>query len=140
MNRKAIFDVCAPEKGPLLIRYQLLRTPWFNIYLHHFLRSDNDRHFHDHPWHFLTILLAGGYIEHTPCGTFRRRRFSVLVRPAWWQHWVEIQPRFGHCSLLVPGNASGDSGFPRAGWTSRRITGEGANDSQGWRGLWDDHI
>jgi hypothetical protein len=87
---KVIADACAPELGPLMVRYFLIRTPWFNLYLHRFLRSDNDRHFHDHPWDFVTVLLSGGYWENTPGGRFWRRRFSILRRPAEWQHWVEI--------------------------------------------------
>lgn len=90
LRRKVISDACAPELGPLMIRYFLLRTRWFSVYLHHFLRSDYDRCFHDHPWSFVTVLLSGGYYEHTPAGTFWRRRFSILRRPAVWQHWVEI--------------------------------------------------
>lgn len=35
-----------------------------NIYLHKFLRDDDDRALHDHPWHSLSIVLAGGYKEH----------------------------------------------------------------------------
>lgn len=87
---KEISDACAPEIGPLMIRYFILRLPFVAIYVHKFMRSDNDRHFHDHPWSFVTILLNRGYNEHTPRGTFWRRRFSVLYRPATWQHWVEI--------------------------------------------------
>lgn len=36
------------------------------IRLHHILRSDNDRHFHDHPWNFVSIILRGGYTEVRP--------------------------------------------------------------------------
>lgn len=90
MRVQVITDACAPQLGPMLKRYFLIGTPWFGLYLHHFIRSDNDRHFHDHPWSFLTFLIGGGYIEHTPAGTFRRRRFSLLWRPAEWRHWVEV--------------------------------------------------
>ncbi len=75
----------------MMIRYRLLHTRWFGLYLHHFLRSDNDKHVHDHPWAFATFLLSGGYREHTPSGIFWRRRFSVLFRPAEWKHWIEVQ-------------------------------------------------
>lgn len=34
--------------------------------VHHILRSDNDRHFHDHPWPFVTVILRGGYWEQRP--------------------------------------------------------------------------
>ena len=41
------------------------RNRYFNIYLHHFMRSDDDRALHDHPWWNLSILLHGRYLEHT---------------------------------------------------------------------------
>ncbi len=33
--------------------------------IHHILRSDLDRHLHDHPWPYLTVILKGGYWEVT---------------------------------------------------------------------------
>jgi len=44
-------------------RYRLLATPWFNIYIHQILKSDLDLHKHDHPWHFISFILKGGYYE-----------------------------------------------------------------------------
>ena len=44
-------------------RYRLLSTPWFNLYIHNILHSDEDVHPHDHPWHFISLILWGGYIE-----------------------------------------------------------------------------
>lgn len=44
-------------------RYRLLSTPWFNLYLHEIRRSDEDRHMHDHPWHFKSFILSGSYSE-----------------------------------------------------------------------------
>lgn len=51
---------------PYLKRWWLIpRNRWFNVYLHHFLRSDDDRALHDHPWWNLSVLLDGRYVEHT---------------------------------------------------------------------------
>lgn len=36
-----------------------------NIYYHIVLRSDDDRALHDHPWMSISIVLDGGYFEHT---------------------------------------------------------------------------
>lgn len=36
------------------------------IRIHHILRSDDARAFHDHPWWFLTLILRGGYEEVRP--------------------------------------------------------------------------
>lgn len=36
--------------------------------LHHIATPDLDRHLHDHPAHFLSIVLAGSYVEARPVG------------------------------------------------------------------------
>lgn len=46
------------------------------VRIHHILRSDNDRHLHDHPWAFLSIVLRGGYWEERPCDCCQE--FGVL--------------------------------------------------------------
>jgi hypothetical protein len=102
--RKRVIEPCTKKaQGPLLTRYYLLATPWFSLYLHHLQASDEDRCFHDHPWSFVTFLLSSGYYEHClvpgyDAGEYRRhvqvrrwrRRFSVLYRPAEWQHRLEL--------------------------------------------------
>jgi hypothetical protein len=51
---------------PYLLRWWIIpRNKVFNIYLHRFMRSDDDRALHDHPWANLSILLRGRYAEHT---------------------------------------------------------------------------
>jgi hypothetical protein len=37
-----------------------------NIYLHHFVGSDTDRHMHDHPWSSVSFTLKGQVIEVSP--------------------------------------------------------------------------
>ena len=90
-KHRSIRDPCLPGKTPLLVRYYLVRTPWFAVFLYHLMRSDNSRDHHDHPWTFVSVLLTGGYWEHTPAGRFWRRRFSVLYRPATWLHCLELE-------------------------------------------------
>jgi hypothetical protein len=89
-KKRVILDPCA-ELGPLLTRWFVYRSNRVGVFVHLFHRSDNDRHFHDHPWDFCSLLLSGGYVEHTPAGAFWRRRFSVLFRPAKCKHRVEIK-------------------------------------------------
>lgn len=45
-------------------RYRLLSTPWFNLYIHQILHSDMEKHFHDHPWGFYSLILFGAYREY----------------------------------------------------------------------------
>jgi len=49
-------------------RYWLIPySRWFPaVRIHHILRSDDNRAFHDHPWAYLSIILRGGYTEVTP--------------------------------------------------------------------------
>jgi len=80
------------DKELYLRRYYLLKLPGFAIYLHRIYRSDSDRHCHDHPWHFVTCVVAGGYIEHTlacPEG-FQRCRFLPAWRPRNFAHRLTL--------------------------------------------------
>lgn len=53
------------EREPYLLRWYVLRTERLGIFIHKFVRSDEDRALHDHPWPFLVVPLWGGYIEHS---------------------------------------------------------------------------
>lgn len=77
---------------PYLRRWFLIpRNPVFNIYVHQFLRSDDDRALHDHPWLFnCSILLDGEYLEHTPAGKFHRRAGDWKFRWGPAPHRVEL--------------------------------------------------
>jgi hypothetical protein len=57
--------VIGGQERPYLRRWWLLpRNPVFNVYLHQFLRSDDDRALHTHPWLFnVSLLLRGRYRE-----------------------------------------------------------------------------
>lgn len=44
-------------------RFRLLALPWFSIFLHRLLASDVDKHLHDHPWDFVSLILWGSYTE-----------------------------------------------------------------------------
>lgn len=49
-----------------MARFWLLRTRWLSVRLHHIATADLDRHFHDHPWSFVSLVLRGGYREARP--------------------------------------------------------------------------
>ena len=44
-----------------------------SIRIHHILRPDSDRHLHDHPWDFRTVILQGWYVEQREGGRYRTR-------------------------------------------------------------------
>ncbi len=107
------------ENGPYMVRYKIFRCPWFKIFVHHILRSDEDPELHDHPWNFVSLVLWSGYLEVLPArkmgdplpvrriraGNVVRHRADdahrlILNRPAWtfvivtgkkrhWGFWTE---------------------------------------------------
>jgi len=98
------------------------RNRWFNIYLHHFIGSDDDRALHDHPWISLSFLLQGSYVEHTILkgGTHQRRRYSaghVIFRRATHTHRIEIDPGTDAWTCFITGPVIREWGFHcPAGW------------------------
>ena len=76
---------------PYMLRWYLLpRNRWFNIYLHKFLRSDDDRALHDHPWPSLSLVLCGCGIEHRKNGPRVFRAGDVIFRGPRFAHQIEI--------------------------------------------------
>lgn len=106
------------EGGPYLLRWYV--TPWRrwraqaeasptlwrrakaalarvlpNLYVHMFLRDDDDRALHDHPSWACSLILDGGYIEHTIAngGIHHRRTWgagSLRFLPTHHAHRIEL--------------------------------------------------
>ena len=74
----------------------------FAIRIHHWIRSDDKRFFHDHPWGFITIVLQGGYTDVSPTGRDKLSAGSIRYRNAKHQHYVEV-PEGGAWTLLLSG-------------------------------------
>lgn len=98
------------------------RNRFFNIYVHRFLRSDDDRAFHDHPWWNVSYILQGVYFEHMPTGVAVRLPGDIVYRPAELRHRIElvegddaglpyVMPGGEVWSLFVRGKKSREWGF-----------------------------
>lgn len=88
--------------NPYLLRWFLIpRNRLFNVYLHKFVRDDDDRALHDHPWWFISIMLRGMYTEvvaHDDEGNgrgFVRAAPSIAFRTATHRHRVVLETREG---------------------------------------------
>lgn len=113
---------------PYLVRWWLIpRNPLFNVYLHLFLRSDDDRALHDHPWANCSILLRGSYTEHTiQAGGIHHHQVlqqgSIRVRlTGRTAHRIELHD--GPCwTLFITGPRYRSWGFhcPDQGWVHWR--------------------
>lgn len=67
-----------------LHRWWLLpRNPVFNVYLHHFVRSNDPRALHDHPWVNCSLVLSKGYFECIPTLGWDGRPNYQVTRQVW---------------------------------------------------------
>lgn len=55
--------ITGPDGMPYLRRFRIFNNRFFGVFVHQILRSDIDRHCHDHPWNFVSVILKGKYRE-----------------------------------------------------------------------------
>ncbi len=111
-DKRAPDFIVGGKDNPYLLRWWIIpRNPIFNIYLHLFMRSDDDRALHDHPWLFnLSWLIEGWYTEHTKRGArvLQQGRVKLRLGPA--PHRIELT--HGACfTLFVTGPRVREWGF-----------------------------
>ncbi len=114
-------DVVLTHPGaevPYLLRWCVIpRNAHLNVYLHRFLRSDDDRALHDHPWPNASWLLEGEYWEHTPDGSFHRQTGDMVDRTAKDSHRIELINGQPCTSLFFTGPKEREWGFHcERGW------------------------
>lgn len=92
----------------------------FNVTLHKIVKSD-DPIMHDHPWSYMTIILKGGYYEHTPVFNSDGKKIteisrwrgpgSIIKRRADEYHWLELDCEKPALTLFFMGKQQRDWGF-----------------------------
>ena len=111
-RRRVILDRESNE--PYLTRYYLFLKDrkWFpfNVFLHNFHKGDLDD-LHDHPWPYFTIILRGGYWEHTPRGRFWRAPGHFRFQTPTSLHRIELEPDVSAWTLFIPGPKLREWGF-----------------------------
>jgi hypothetical protein len=122
-----------------LVRYKLLRTPWFRIFLHRIHRADQDRHLHNHPWpNAFSLILWGGYAERWQGEDSGGRRRRYFYGPG-GSRWNRLTPETYHridavlphtWTLFFAGRRSRSWGF---------LTDRGHVDYRKYLGLPADH-
>jgi hypothetical protein len=98
-------QIVGPADRPYLLRWFVLpHNTFVNVYVHKFTGSDEPEALHDHPWWFASLVVSGGYVEHTAAGPRRRGRGSVAFRSAQFRHRIELPAAGGRravCRTLV---------------------------------------
>jgi hypothetical protein len=101
---------------PYITRYYFVFRRWtrigdlFNVFLHRIHRSDAAGELHTHPGGSMSVILTGGYIEHTPHGSFIRRPGDIIFRGRAYAHRLDILPGIGPTFTL----------FITWGWTGHK--------------------
>lgn len=90
------------ELGKGYLKRWVINFGLFSIRLHHWRRNDDSRHFHNHPWWYLTFVLAGGYWDVSPIKCIRMSKFSLKWFPR--DHWHYIKVDSGGCwTIMITG-------------------------------------
>ena len=84
---------------PYLYRWTLIFFG-FSIRLHHWLRSDDRRYFHDHSCDLISIVIKGKYKNVTPEGTFEAVAFKPRFMKATTRHYLDI-PKEGAWTIIL---------------------------------------
>ena len=131
-SRRLIND--RANKEPYLVRYYMLFTDRdkfpFNVFIHKFMKGDDDEDPHDHPWGFFHIILSGGYWEEVPIDETEETKFykgfcKIWRRPGYWNivnsdytHRIELDDKKPKpWTLFVPFKRDNTWGF----WTKNNM-------------------
>ncbi len=138
--------IIGEREAPYLLRWWLIpRNRFFNIYLHKFLRSDQDIELHDHPFWFVSLVLRGWYFEHLVGDKVVKRSAGQFVaRRSATAHRIALMTYDGHVdvddfapelawSLFITGPVTRSWGFhcPK-GWRPWKLFVHARDHGSGW--------
>lgn len=103
----------------------------YSLRLHYIRRPDRDRHLHDHPWPFTSVVLRGNYLERMPfnhlqihdaysqpgmfneeyCETIERTQGSIASRNIHQRHTIAHVSPGGVWTLFISGKKRQMWGF-----------------------------
>ena len=92
------------------IQRWVLDFGFFSLRFHRWLGSDDPRHFHDHPWWYVSFVVLGSYDDVSPQGTTERKAGSLAFYKATHQHTVKLTSK--RCwTILITGREKRQWGF-----------------------------
>ena len=108
-----------------LYRITILRTPMFSIKLHKILGSDLDRYLHDHPWHYVSLILSGVYQEERQHETGIRRPGNLLFRHATSIHRLTLLTPHVWTLFITSGRIRTWGFYTETGWKAHYAVNDG---------------
>jgi hypothetical protein len=116
------------QQDPYMRRWFLVpRNPILNVYLHQFLRDDDDRAPHDHPWVSASLSLTEPMVEIYRKGGIDHSREvlpgDLVLRGARFIHRMVV-PKPGALTIFITGPRIRAWGFacdPPVGWRHWKI-------------------
>lgn len=120
-SRQPDFIIGTDKTDPYMRRWWIIpRNKVFNVYLHEFLKDDDDRALHDHPWLSLSLALSGYMVEKYMDKGVERQRYvmagDVIARSGTFSHrMLVVTPSW---TLFITGPVYREWGFhcPTIGW------------------------
>jgi len=97
------------QEAPYLIRWTLILFG-YSIRLHHWIKSDDRRFFHDHSCDLISLIIKGKYKNVTPDGTFEAVAWKPRKMKATVQHYLDI-PVEGAWTIIFCGRPYHKWGF-----------------------------
>jgi hypothetical protein len=94
---------------PYLYRWTLVLFG-YTLRLHHWIKSDDRRFFHDHSCDLISIVIKGTYNNVTPEGTFVAKAWKPRIMKATQQHYLDI-PKGGAWTIIFCGRPYHKWGF-----------------------------
>ncbi|MFD2855392.1 cupin domain-containing protein [Seohaeicola zhoushanensis] len=120
-TRAPDFIIGTPDR-PYLLRWWLIpRNDQFNVYYHRFLRDDDDRALHDHPWPSFSVMTSGRLREVTAEGSRIVNVGDCIYRGPEFSHRLELIDGEPTETLFITGPRVREWGFhcPK-GWVHWR--------------------
>ena len=103
------YEALGHPECPYLYRWMLI-VFGFSIRLHHWIKSDDRRHFHDHSCDLISIIVKGRYKNVTPEGSFDAVAWKPRFMKASNLHYLDV-PNEGAWTVLLCGRPYRKWGF-----------------------------
>lgn len=92
-------------------RFLLFGTPWFSVYIHHIYKKDEDKHLHDHPWNYFSMVLKGSYNESSQDGVRLMKPGNLVFASAERLHKIAFLRTNKVVTLFITGKRKRDWGY-----------------------------